>query len=91
MTDLVNKPPHYTKGKIECIDAIDAMLGDEATSYYKGNVFKYLWRAKLKGGLQDLEKAQWYLDRAVSLERVKQERLLAAKGLEVLKEFNPED
>ena len=24
--DLVNHPPHYNKGDIECIDAIEAML-----------------------------------------------------------------
>ena len=31
--------------------------------YLEGNVIKYLWRHRLKGGREDLRKAQWYLDR----------------------------
>ena len=91
MTDIINKPPHYTKGKIECIEAIDAALGDHATSYYKGNVIKYLWRADYKGGLDDLKKAKWYLDRAVALEELIQDRILAAKEMKAMQENNPED
>ena len=60
--DLVNHPAHYTSGDIECIDAIRAQLGDDGyISYCQGNVVKYLWRWKRKGGLQDLKKAQTYL------------------------------
>lgn len=65
--DPVNHPSHYTQGGIECIDAIEAactgLTGDEA--YYVGQVIKYIWRWKHKNGLQDLEKAEWYLDRLI--------------------------
>ena len=62
--DLVNAPPHYRQGGIECIDAIRAALTDEEfRGYLKGNSMKYLWREKHKGGDQDLKKAAWYLNR----------------------------
>lgn len=60
--DMVNKPAHYTQGGIECIDAIRAALTpEEFRGYCKGNVLKYTWREKYKGGNQSLEKAAWYL------------------------------
>ena len=62
--DLVNSPPHYRQGDIECIDAIRAALTEEEfRGYVKGNSMKYLWREKHKGGDQDLKKAVWYLNR----------------------------
>lgn len=64
MTDNVNSPAHYKQGDIECIDAIRAALTDEEwRGYCKGNVVKYIWREKHKGGAESLKKAQWYLDR----------------------------
>lgn len=67
--DAVNHPQHYTQSGIECIDAIDSVTsGYERPShgYYAGQVLKYIWRAPFKGHyLQDLEKAQWYLNRLV--------------------------
>ncbi len=63
--DLVNAPPHYRQGDIECIDAIRAALTpEEFRGYLKGNVLKYTWREKHKGGGQDLDKAAWYLQKA---------------------------
>ena len=60
--DNVNHPEHYTSGGIECIDAIRASLGDkEFAGYCKGNIIKYLWRYRLKNGVEDLHKAQVYL------------------------------
>jgi hypothetical protein len=63
----VDHPPHYTAGKIECIEAIEAattgLEGLEAVC--TANVIKYVWRWKKKNGLQDLEKAKWYLDRLI--------------------------
>ena len=63
--DMVNHPPHYTSGDIECIDAIEASMTPEAfAGYLKGNVMKYLWRYRFKGNeSQDLHKAQWYLNK----------------------------
>ena len=42
MSDLVNKPPHYNKGKFECIDYIKQQLGANFPSYLEGNAIKYL-------------------------------------------------
>ena len=57
-------PDHY-KGAVECIDAItvatEGLQGIEA--FCTGNAIKYLWRWKKKNGREDLEKAQWYINR----------------------------
>lgn len=65
--DMVNHPPHYTHGGVECIDAIRAALGEEGyRAFLRGTVTKYLWRMMHKGSpLQDAEKALWYLGRLV--------------------------
>ena len=61
--DAVNKPSHY-QGEIECIECIKAsMTYEEFKGYLRGNSFKYLWRYNRKNGLEDLQKAQWYLER----------------------------
>jgi hypothetical protein len=61
-TDNVNHPPHYKAGGIETIDFIEA----KSLNYNLGNVVKYITRADLKGSkLEDLQKAQWYLDREI--------------------------
>ena len=63
MSDNVNNPDHYTQGGIETIDIIKAKLTpEEFAGYCKGNVIKYVTRANLKGGLEDLKKAAVYLD-----------------------------
>jgi hypothetical protein len=62
--DLVNAPPHYRQGGIECIGAIRAALTEEEfRGFVKGNAIKYVWREKHKGGDEDLKKAAWYLNR----------------------------
>ena len=65
--DLVNHPPHYTAGAIECIDAIEsALTPEELKGYLKGNALKYLWRMNHKGGRESLAKARWYVDRLLN-------------------------
>ena len=60
--DAVNEPDHYRQGMIECIEAIEAQLtAEEFRGYLKGNVAKYVWRERHKGGGESLRKAQWYL------------------------------
>jgi hypothetical protein len=68
--DPVNSPSHYTHGgDIECIDAIDAMLGREGSfQYYEGTMLKYLWRWRHKGGVESLRKLRWFLDRLIERE-----------------------
>jgi hypothetical protein len=63
--DMVNHPPHYNQGGIETIDAIKAALGDGFPAYLTGNILKYMWRYKHKNGVEDLKKAQFYLNRLV--------------------------
>jgi len=62
MSDPIN-PDHYkTPDGIECIDAIRAMLTpEEFRGFCKGNVAKYVWRERHKGGDESLLKAAWYL------------------------------
>ena len=60
--DPINEPEHYRQGMIECIEAIEAQLtAEEFRGYLKGNVAKYVWRERHKGGGESLRKAQWYL------------------------------
>jgi hypothetical protein len=67
--DLVNHPSHYTDGAIECIEGIEAQQTlEEFRGYLKGNIAKYLWRERHKGGLESLKKAQWYLDRLIQFD-----------------------
>lgn len=66
--DVVNHPSHYTQGDIECIDAIKAALGEEQyEGYLRGACIKYLWRYKMKSGVESLKKAEWYLKRLIEL------------------------
>ena len=61
--DAVQHPSHYTHGGIECIEAIKAsMTADGFCDYCKGNIIKYIWRWRDKGGVEDLRKASVYLD-----------------------------
>lgn len=61
--DAVNHPSHYTKhpSGIECIQVTEHM------GFNLGNAVKYIWRADLKGNtIEDLRKAQWYIDRELA-------------------------
>lgn len=65
--DMVEHPAHYNQGDIECIDAIKSAVigktGIEAVCV--ANVIKYLWRYETKNGLEDVKKAQFYLNRLI--------------------------
>ena len=62
-SDPVNHPAHYKVGGMETIDFIEA----KDLSYHLGNAVKYISRADHKGDRkQDLEKAKWYLERAIA-------------------------
>lgn len=68
--ETVNHPSHYNDGGIECIDAIEAALTEEEfKGFLKGNIFKYLWREKLKGGQESIEKGLWYHQKLKDLKR----------------------
>ena len=63
--DPVNKPIHYNQSKLECIEAIEAMTENMsgAIAPHAANVLKYMWRCEQKNGLEDIDKAIWYLNR----------------------------
>jgi hypothetical protein len=63
MADNVNNPTHYA-GKIECIECIKSQMSyEEFKGYLRGNSLKYMWRYNRKNGMEDLQKAEWYLKR----------------------------
>lgn len=62
VNDAVNRPSHYTDGKIEVIDFIE----DKGLNFHRGNAVKYIARAGKKDPkkeVEDLRKAIWYLER----------------------------
>ncbi len=67
-TGGVEHPAHYAGG-VECIDAMAQTQGREAVrDFCVCNAFKYLWRWRHKGGVEDVRKARWYLDRFLEME-----------------------
>lgn len=71
VTWQVNHPEHYNLGEVECIDAIQSCMAGLSgfEGFCIGNAIKYLWRWKQKGGLTDLEKAKFYIDRVIDGQR----------------------
>lgn len=66
--DPVNHPGHYqSKSGLETIQVIEAFTEDcvGMEAVYTGNVLKYICRWKKKNGLEDLKKAQWYLNHLI--------------------------
>lgn len=62
--DAVNRPAHYTTGKIEVIDFIE----DKGLNFHRGNAVKYIVRAGIKDPakeVEDLKKAIWYINREI--------------------------
>lgn len=66
--DNINHPLRYTKGDIECIDAIKAATvgktGIEAVDV--GHIIRYLWRYEEKDGLESVKKAEWYIKHLIN-------------------------
>lgn len=67
--DPVNNPAHYTNGGIETIDYLKAkMTQEQFRGFLIGNVLKYVSRYPHKNGVEDLKKAEWYLNRLIKIE-----------------------
>lgn len=69
--DQVNHPSHYQTDSVECIDAIEAAVGDldPVEAFLVGSAIKYLWRFKKKHKpVEDLQKAVWYVNRLIDHE-----------------------
>lgn len=68
----VDHPNHYNRGGTEVIKIIEQSMEHVAMTPYPmvgfciGNVIKYLLRFPAKGGVEDLKKARWYLERLIS-------------------------
>ena len=70
--DPVNRPSHYTDGKIEVIDFIE----DKGLNFHRGNAVKYIARAGKKDKnkeIEDLKKAVWYINREIKRLEAKHE------------------
>ena len=79
--DVVNRPAHYTDGKIEVIDFIE----DKGLNFHRGNAVKYIARAGKKDPakeIEDLEKARWYINREI--ERLKGLKTQESASLETV-------
>lgn len=63
---IINYPEHYVFGNIETMDFIqDKLTPEEFEGFCKGVILQYVIRYRHKGGLSDLKKAKWYLDRII--------------------------
>jgi hypothetical protein len=66
MSDENINPEHYKVGGIETFVYLKAKLSPtELAGFCKGNIIKYVSRADHKGKLEDLKKAQWYLNNLI--------------------------
>jgi hypothetical protein len=66
--DEINKPNHYHKNEIDVNGYLEKHFPKEANvtvaeGFYIGNIIKYVSRHKEKGGMRDLEKAKYYIDK----------------------------
>lgn len=69
MIDVVNHPSRYETGKFQCIEVmIEALEVEKVKDFCLCNAFKYIYRSQRKNGREDIEKAQWYLDKYIELD-----------------------
>lgn len=54
-------PKHY----IQHPSGVECIVITEHMNFCLGNAVKYIWRADLKGGIEDLQKAKWYIQREI--------------------------
>ena len=67
--EQVNHPNHYNQGQYECIAVMESIYGIEATmNFCLLCAFKYTWRTNDKDGIQDIDKAIWYLKKYKELQ-----------------------
>ena len=75
ISDPVAHPAHYCTGKYECIEVMTEVFGVEAVQEFcRCNAFKYLYRSDRKNGIEDIRKAQWYLNKYIELEESKNDQ-----------------
>lgn len=66
--DPVTRAHYYNQGEIECLDAMESMLGpDGFIAFLRGQIFKYNWRSLGKGQtLQDIQQLAFYTARLIA-------------------------
>lgn len=73
--EKVNHPQHYNQGQYECIAVMESIYGIEATmNFCLLCAFKYIWRTYDKDGIQDIDKAIWYLQKYKELQERSQKQ-----------------
>ena len=73
--EQVNHPDHYNQGQYECIAVMESIYGIEATmNFCLLCAFKYTWRTNDKDGIQDINKAIWYLKKYKELQERSQKK-----------------
>lgn len=78
--EKVNHPDHYNADGYECIDVMLHVFGLEAVlNFCHLNAFKYYWRYKKKNGLEDIKKAQWYVNKEIELQEAADKTLISLK------------
>ncbi len=71
--DSVTEPPHYKNLAIDTLELMSVNFSDEAyMGFLEGNVLKYVMRYKMKNGVQDLRKAQYYLDLLINRQEIRE-------------------
>ena len=69
MENIVTRPEHYRKNKIDTIEIIKNSMPEEAfKGFLNGNIIKYVCRYRYKNKVEDLRKAKWYLERLIKEE-----------------------
>ena len=60
--DTVDRPLHYAR---DGIPEVYPFIKGRDLNYAEGNIVKYVCHWREKGGVVDLEKARWYLEKLI--------------------------
>lgn len=67
--DNVNKPTHYHSGNIDVIKFSEENFSkEEQKGFHRINAIKYITRYDRKNGVEDLNKAKFYIDKLIEME-----------------------
>lgn len=59
----ITRPPHYTQYDPEPIDVIEAWQ----LPFHEATILQYIIRHRHKGGVEDLKKARYYIERLIDM------------------------
>lgn len=70
--DIINFPNHYHKNGIDVIGFAEMQLpAEQVKGFHRINVLKYVTRYDRKNGIEDLNKAKFYLEKLIESESAK--------------------